>query len=70
MIDSVKVIDAIENCIDKPKCRNCPWEDCERFDHETVNVPITLMRAALALIREQNARIWELLCERNGDEGK
>ena len=47
-----KVIDAIYNCITDPKCRDCPWEDCERFDCKRVNTPMTLLQDALKLLEE------------------
>ncbi len=50
--DREKVIDAIRNCIDKPKCRDCPWEDCERFDCKRVNVPVSLMLDILQLLKD------------------
>ena len=55
MPDMEKVIKAIENCIGQPKCRDCPWEDCE-IEHEVINdVPYGLMRDALAMLKEQDA---------------
>ena len=60
MADREKVIEAIENCIGKPKCRDCPWEDCD-YEHEVINsVPYGLMRDALALLKEQDDTINEL----------
>ena len=53
MIDREKVVCAIENCIGQPKCKDCPWEDCE-VEHEVVNmVPYGLLRDALALLKDQ-----------------
>lgn len=43
MIDKKKVLKALQNCIDEPKCRDCPWEDCERFECVRVNVPKSLL---------------------------
>lgn len=58
MIDREKVVCAIENCIGQPKCKDCPWEDCE-VEHEVVNhVPYGLLRDAIALLREQEAMRW------------
>jgi len=54
-MDREKVIEAIENCIGQPKCKDCPWEDCE-VEHEVVNsVPYGLMRDAITLLKEQEA---------------
>lgn len=49
-----KVIEAIENCIGQPKCRDCPWEECE-YEHEVINsVPYSLLLDVLALLKEKN----------------
>ena len=59
MIDREKVVCAIENCIGQPKCKDCPWEDCE-VEHEVVNsVPRGLLRDALAMLKEQDPRILD-----------
>ena len=55
MPDLEKVFDAIRNCITEPKCKDCPWDDCERFDCKRVNVPVTLLLDALKLLKEQDA---------------
>lgn len=52
MPDREKVFDAIRNCITEPKCRDCPWDDCERFDCKRVDVPVSLMLDALKLLGE------------------
>lgn len=60
MPDLEKVFDAIRNCITEPKCRDCPWDDCERFDCKRVNVPVSLMLDALKLLKEQAEKIKSL----------
>ena len=60
MADKEKVFDAIRNCITEPKCRDCPWDDCERFDCKRVNVPVSLMLDALKLLKEQAEKIRSL----------
>jgi len=60
MADKEKVFDAIRNCITEPKCRDCPWDDCERFDCKRVDVPVSLLLDALKLLKEQ---AWHLLKE-------
>ena len=42
MIDEAKVADAFRNCITEPKCKDCPWESCEQFDHKHVEIPVDL----------------------------
>ena len=52
-LDREKVIKGLENCIGQPKCKDCPWEECE-LEHEVVNsVPYGLMCDALALLKER-----------------
>ena len=59
MDDREKVIKAIENCTGQPKCFDCPWEECS-YEHEIVNsVPYSLMRDALALVKEQEQAMKE-----------
>lgn len=52
MNETEKVITAIENCIAVPKCRDCPWEDCEE-EHETRKLPLSLVEKALAMLRKR-----------------
>ena len=52
MPDREKVFDALRNCITEPKCKNCPWEECEKIGHKRVTVPVTLMLDALELLKE------------------
>ena len=60
MPDKEKVFDAIRNCITEPKCRDCPWDECEKFDCKKVSVPVSLMLDALKLLKEQEAEIRQL----------
>jgi len=45
-----KVISALENCIAEPKCRDCPWEECEE-EHKTVKIPLSLAEKALEFMK-------------------
>ena len=51
-----KVISAIENCIAAPKCRDCPWEECEE-QHETVELPLELVKKALEYLKAQKQEV-------------
>ena len=53
MTDREKVFDAIRNCITEPKCKDCPWEDCEQIGCKRVKVPVTLLLDTLKLLKEQ-----------------
>lgn len=52
-MDREKIFDALRNCITEPKCRDCPWEECERFDCKKANVPVNLLLDVLELLKEQ-----------------
>lgn len=54
-MDREKIFDALRNCTTEPKCRDCPWEECERFDCKKVNVPVNLLLDVLKLLKEQEA---------------
>ena len=54
MSDRDKVFDAVRNCITEPKCRDCPWEECEKFEVKKVKVPVSLMLDVLNLLKEQD----------------
>lgn len=53
MIDREKVFDAFRNCITEPKCKDCPWEQCELFNQKKVSIPATLALDVLNLLKEQ-----------------
>ena len=52
MSDMEKVFDALRNCITEPKCKDCPWEQCEQFDQKKVSIPVTLALDVLNLLQE------------------
>jgi hypothetical protein len=52
MPDRETVFDAIRNCITEPKCRDCPWDECEKFDCKKVSVPVSLLLDVLKLLKE------------------
>ena len=54
MADREKVFDAIRNCVTEPKCKDCPWEDCEKIGCKRVTVPVTLLLDTLNLLKEQS----------------
>lgn len=45
-----KIVEAFKNCIDKPKCKDCPWEICEEFYQEKVEIPKTLALAIMEIL--------------------
>ena len=44
-----RVMNAFRNCITEPKCKNCPWDECEALGNRKVEIPLDL---ALAVMRE------------------
>ena len=48
-----KVFDAFRNCITEPKCRNCPWEQCDQFPNQKVDIPVTLALDVIEYLRNQ-----------------
>ena len=53
MTDRKKVFDALRNCVTEPKCKDCPWEDCEKIGCKRTKVPVTLLLDTLNLLKEQ-----------------
>lgn len=53
MPDREKVFEAFRNCITEPKCRDCPWEQCEQFNQKKVEIPITLALDVINLLKER-----------------
>ena len=52
-MDREKVFEAFRNCITEPKCRDCPWEQCEQFNQKKVEIPVTLALDVINLLNEQ-----------------
>ena len=55
MPDREKVFEAFRNCITEPKCRDCPWEQCEQFNQKKVEIPVTLALDVINLLKEKEA---------------
>ena len=53
MVDREKVFDALRNCVTEPKCKDCPWEDCEKIGCKRVTVPVTLLLDTLKLLKNE-----------------
>ena len=52
MAELGKVLNALENCTAHTKCRDCGWKECE-YEHETVEIPLTLAKDAHSLLKAQ-----------------
>lgn len=61
MSDREKIIAALENCSDPAgKCRDCPYEECERFEKSISEYPDELIRKAVELLKDQEPRVLTL----------
>ena len=56
-MDFDKVFTAFRNCISEPKCKDCPWEQCEQFNQKKVTIPVTLALDVLNLLKEHGEQI-------------
>ena len=63
-----KVIKAMENCVAKPKCKECPWDTCEVIDHATVTIPLDLATGVLELLKAQEPRVLTARGQRRGQK--
>ena len=70
-MDETKVLDAFLNCITEPKCKDCPWEQCEEFGNPKTEIPLDLALEVNNLLqrhRETEAEIegsgytWFFVC--------
>ena len=41
-MDKDIVMEAFRNCITDPKCKNCPWENCDTLKNKKVEIPVDL----------------------------
>ena len=78
-IDSEKVIKGIEHCLSRyvdGLCCDCPYigevNNSYIMKCKEINMrdALTLLKEQDEEIREKNQRIWELLCERDSDDGR
>ena len=53
MTERDRIIDAFRNCITEPKCKDCPWDECDTLYNRCIEIPENL---ALAVMRELVAR--------------
>lgn len=53
MTEHDRILDAFRNCITEPKCKDCPWTECEELDNRKIKIPADL---ALAVMRELAAQ--------------
>jgi hypothetical protein len=42
VLDKDIVMEAFRNCITDPKCKNCPWVNCDTLKNKKVEIPVDL----------------------------
>ena len=65
MEEEIKLFRALLCCLAK-QCQDCQWDDCRDPEREKLDVPRSLLLAALYELREKNCRIWDLLYKIEG----
>lgn len=53
MTKNQTIIRAIENCVDNPRCKDCPWVECESSEHKRLDVPLGLILSILEVLKAQ-----------------
>lgn len=56
MTENERIVDAFRNCITEPKCKGCPWVECDTLNNGVVEIPkdlaLAVMRLMCALLQE------------------
>ena len=60
MTENDRVFDAFRNCITEPKCRDCPWTECDTLKNRVVEIPIDLALAVMRMLKAQEPRVMTL----------
>ena len=60
MTERDRVLDAFRNCITEPKCKDCPWTECETIGHGTIEIPRDLALAVMRELVAQEPRVMTL----------
>ena len=53
MTEGERVFDAFRNCITEPKCKDCPWTECDTLKNRIVEIPIDLALAVMRMLEAQ-----------------
>lgn len=53
MTENDRVFDAFRNCITEPKCKDCPWTECDKLKNRRVEIPIDLALAVMRMLKAQ-----------------
>ena len=60
MDDLKMVIDALEQCLNTPRCQDCSWESCNRIDCQRAELPMDLVYYAFDILKAQIPRVMTL----------
>lgn len=60
MTERDRVLDAFRNCITEPKCKDCPWTECETIGNSTIEIPRDLALAVMRELVTQEPRVMTL----------
>lgn len=60
MTERNRVLDAFRNCITEPKCKDCPWAECETIGKSTIEIPRDLALAVMRELVAQEPRVMTL----------
>jgi hypothetical protein len=53
MNEQDRIFDAFRNCISEPKCKDCPWTECDTLKNRIVEIPIDLALAVIRMLKAQ-----------------
>lgn len=56
-----RILDAFRNCITEPKCKDCPWTECEELDNRKIKIPADLALAVMRELVAQEPRVMTLI---------
>ena len=60
MTEHDRILDAFRNCITEPKCKDCPWIECEELDNRKIKIPADLALAVMRELVAQEPRVMTL----------
>ena len=63
-----RVLDAFRNCITEPKCKDCPWDECDTLNNRCAEIPIDLALAVMRELVAQEPRVMTLEEAQGEDE--
>ena len=55
-----RILDAFRNCITEPKCKDCPWTECEELDNRKIKIPADLALSVMRELVAQEPRVMTL----------